>query len=183
MIKVRYDKITGKIGKSYPETMDVPQPYAEMSEVDHDKIRAIVLKDGEDLFFRDSKFIVEQDIQLAKQLKSNLATSMFEQALKQPLQVADVYVLGEWANTYTNTYVALLTDLEDGVLDTEVNILVLLPNGLLKEELIETIEEFKPYYNAVKNNYKVKATKRNSYLVQIQNAQTIEELEAIIIEY
>lgn len=75
MIKVRYDATTGKIGKSYPESMNIPQPYFEMSKADHDELRTIALKDGEDLFFRDTKFVIEQDLAKQEQYLQSLKIS------------------------------------------------------------------------------------------------------------
>ena len=38
MIKRRYDKNTGELGKPYPDYMDIPEPFLILTEAENDKI-------------------------------------------------------------------------------------------------------------------------------------------------
>ena len=47
MIKRRYDETTGELGKAYPESMTIPEPYLTLTEAENNKISA----DSENVYF------------------------------------------------------------------------------------------------------------------------------------
>lgn len=62
MIKVRYDGVTGKVGKSYPSTINVPAPYVIMPEAEHDKMRSTELPEGRAWFYINGGFTIRANV-------------------------------------------------------------------------------------------------------------------------
>lgn len=62
MIKIRYDEITGKVGKSYPSNINVPAPYIEMPESEHDQMRSTKLQEGKAWFYINGEFTIRTDV-------------------------------------------------------------------------------------------------------------------------
>ena len=118
-----------------------------------------------------------------KQLKLTEVGQLFESSLNNPVAINDVFVLGSWANTYSNTLTAMKDDLEENGEVSPADIIVLNDKGLLISITVSSVEDFLPYYRAVKNDYRAKITKRNEYLISVQNASSIEELSIIEIEF
>ena len=67
MIKVRYDAVTKKIGKSYPANIEIPSPYIEMTEKEHNKLRAVVLPKGKTWYLVNGKFQIKDDTGILKE--------------------------------------------------------------------------------------------------------------------
>lgn len=62
MIKIRYDGVTGKVGKSYPSTINAPTPYIEMSEAEHDQMRSTELPEGKAWFYINGELTIRADV-------------------------------------------------------------------------------------------------------------------------
>ena len=56
MIMRRYDIKTGELGKSYPDTMDIPQPFITLSNEENDRIST----DEEHVYFYINNQLVTQ---------------------------------------------------------------------------------------------------------------------------
>lgn len=180
MIKVRYDEITGKIGKSYPELMDVPQPFVEMSEADHDELRAIILKDGEDLFFRNVGFVVEKDLEKEKQVKNAEILQKYNGALKMPISSGVYFVLPEWAEIYTMLYTAMQDDIDDPAAKEDelqkIRIITsLIP--LAVENILMDFNTFQPIYRAVKKEFRRLTDKKHTYEDMVANGNIDFEID------
>lgn len=57
MIKRRYDAITGKLGKAYPDHYIVPEPYLTLTDEDNDKIST----DTENLYYYINGVLTKKD--------------------------------------------------------------------------------------------------------------------------
>ena len=57
MIKRRYNPITGELGKAYPDTMTIPEPFLTLSEAENNKISA----DYGNIYFYINNQLVKKD--------------------------------------------------------------------------------------------------------------------------
>lgn len=69
MIKLRYDAETGLVGKGYPSTMEIPEPYKLITEEQHDQITTdtahiYYVKNGQ--FATEDRQTYERKIRIAK---------------------------------------------------------------------------------------------------------------------
>jgi hypothetical protein len=80
MIKRRYDKETGELGKAYPETMDIPEPYLTLSNEENDKISV----DDENVYFYIDNKLTKKNKQEIEKTKARIAE------IKQELEALDL---------------------------------------------------------------------------------------------
>lgn len=114
-----------------------------------------------------------------KNIIKGLLDQKFEQQVQQPYPCGEYYVIPNWATTYTTTLVAMQQDVqEDGILDETYMVLLLkdLINQTFVQVRMNSIDEFIPYYNKVKDVYKKLSTEYHNNIVRISVADTPNKL-------
>lgn len=106
---------------------------------------------------------------------------LYNAALNKPLPYGVYFLLAEWVTTYNNALSTAQRKEARGIVEP-FNIAVLSPTGL-QNISIATVNEFLPMFDIVSDEWARLIDKRNQYLVDIQNTQTLDALEAIEITY
>jgi len=107
---------------------------------------------------------------------------LYHAGLNKPLPYDDCFLLADWITTYNNALATAKSKEERG-LEGSTNIIVLSITGQLKNILVYSVENFQPMFDIVADEWARLTDKRNQYLVEIQNTKTIDELDAIEIDY
>jgi hypothetical protein len=122
-------------------------------------------------------------------LKTTIKTDLddkYNEKLENVYTVGNYFVQPTWATIYTNTLVAMQQDVsEDGKLDEHYTILLISDpiKGKLEQIEINSIEEFMPYYNKVKDEYKKLTTTYHANIVSISEATNAQQLVDLILNY
>lgn len=118
-------------------------------------------------------------------VKEDLDTA-YETKIETPYKFGKYYVQPTWATIYTNTLVAMQSDMnEDGKLDNEYKVLLITDPvaGTFHHLSVNSIDEFLPYYNKVKELYKKITEDYHDKIVKIAKANDPEVIVSIILTY
>ena len=121
---------------------------------------------------------------LKLQVKMDL-DEKYEEKQSQLYKVGKYYIQPSWANTYTTTLVAMQEDMEDnGNLDQTYKVLLITNlSGSLTQIQVTNIDEFMPFYNAVKMHFKRLTEEYHEKTVLIANSNSADNIVDIILKY
>ena len=131
------------------------------------------------------KYVYPDLTELKARIKSDLDFK-YNKKLEIPSPCKNYYVLPSWATIYSNTLVAMQQDLqEDGILDEEYKILLISDplNGILEQVKVNSLEQFMPFYNKVKEIYKELSTTYHDKIAKISILKSEDALVRLILNY
>jgi len=121
-------------------------------------------------------------LQKRRQERMQEVFEKFAAAQNKPLPFSDYFLLAAWATTYVNTLMQAQRFMELGVKD-DFPVLVIRRDGSFANIIISEIEDFMPMFDVVEKEDARLKSLRNLLIVEVQDAKTIEELEAVEIDY
>lgn len=128
---------------------------------------------------------IYMDLDIIKNKCKTLIEESYDKKLDKYYKVNNDYSINtKWIQMYTNLYVSMKADLEDGTLDDSYCIVVLdNSTGKTINLTISSIEEFKTYYRILRKNYKTCQQEYQQLIKDLEECTTSEEYVTRLQEY